>query len=165
MKLMLGLALFVSLVACASAATCTYVRSSDQITCGGVTCNTEGNVFGGGKLPAGYYYIGDHYYNNRRGGAQWFNLYKQRASGGFWDYHTQIPEEGCRGGFGLHPGTISEGCITVLDTNCFNRIRDVINNYPIIPFLVTECIWCNFFGCWQTNQISRPCTTDLYVVD
>lgn len=163
MKLMVGLALLLALVACTSAATCTYDRSSNQISCGGVTCNTKGNVGGGGKLPAGYYYIGDHYSRN---GVPWFNLYKQRASGGFWDYHTQIPEENCRGGFGLHPGTISLGCITVLDPACFDGIRDVIKGYGIIPFNVTECIRCSTFfgGCWWTNQISRPCRTDLDVV-
>jgi hypothetical protein len=59
-------------------------------------------------------------------------LYKQRSGGGYWDYHTQIPEESCRGGFGLHPGTISLGSITVLERSCFNQIGDVINAYPAI---------------------------------
>jgi hypothetical protein len=163
MKLILGLTLLASLAAVTSAATCTYCRSTNQIRCGGVSCNTKADVVGGGKLPSGYYYIGNYY---SHGGVPWFNLYKQRSSGGYWDYYTQIPEESCRGGFGLHPGTISEGCITVLERSCFNRIRDVINTYPAIPFYVTECRGCNsYFGCWWTSTVSRLCTTDLQVIE
>ena len=45
--------------------------------------------------------------------GNWFKLYRQRVSGGYWDYHTKVPELGCHGGFAIHPGSYSEGCITV----------------------------------------------------
>lgn len=136
-----------------SAATCYYHRRSNQISCGGVTCSAEGNV-NGGKLPAGYYYIGA-FRTHQRYDVPWFNLYKQKNDeSGFWDYHTRIPEAGCRGGFGLHPGTRSEGCITVTDDYCFDRIRSVINGHgDATSFSVSECRWCVFGRCLRgTNQ-------------
>ena len=46
--------------------------------------------------------------------GNWFKLYRQRVSEGYWDYHTKVPELGHHGGFAIHPGSYSEGCITVL---------------------------------------------------
>ena len=96
-----------------------------------VTCNTADA--GSSELPAGYYYIGDHYLHGPHR-TPWFNLYRQRSSGGgFWDYYTQVPELGCRGGFGLHSGGYSEGCITVTNSNCFTRLtNEIISNFPVI---------------------------------
>ena len=167
MKLVIGVVLFTSLAASSIAATCSYYRSSNQITCGGISCDTQANVDGGGKLPPGYYYIGEFLPEEHF--VSWFNLYKQKADrSGFWDYHTQIPEENCRGGFGLHPGTTSLGCITVTTHTCFEGIKQVITAFPVIQFPVTECRVCGFAGwpiCLWTNEISAPCTTDLQVYD
>ena len=99
----------------------------------------------------------------------WFNLYCQRSSGGgFWDYYTQVPELGCRGGFGLHSGDYSEGCITVTSSSCFNRLRnEIISNFPVIYFNVYECRnchqgwWGSGYQCSWTQTVSRPCTADL----
>lgn len=155
--------LFVSFAACSFAATCSYYRSSNQITCGGVTCDTLATVDGNGKLPPGYYYIGNFRY---RGSVPWFNLYKQKVGGsaGFWDYYTQIPEESCRGGFALHPGTYSLGCITVTSDSCFQNIKQVITAFSVIQFDVTKCRGCVFGICiFGTRKTRAPCTTDLQV--
>ena len=161
MKLTLVVSLLLALAASSYAATCNYYRSSNSVTCRGVTCNAVSSVRGG-KLPLGYYYIGEF---RRRGSTPWFNLYKQRNNGrGFWDYHTKIPEESCRGGFGLHPGTRSLGCITVTNRSCFNRLRRVINRYRSRQFTVTECRTCFWGRCLRgQNRISRRRTTDLRV--
>lgn len=111
------------------------------------------------KLPAGYYYIGNYGYR-----GNWFRLYRQRVGGGFWDYHTQIPEESCRGGFALHPGSYSKGCITVKDSDCYDRLKNVINGYPAIWFSVYECSWCTWGYCYGgISTTSALCTTDLQV--
>lgn len=165
MKLVLGIVILASLSANCSAATCTYYRSSNSITCGGVTCNTQGNVGGAGILPAGYYYISTFRINENIGNTPWFNLYKQKSDGsGFWDYYSDIPEENCRGRFGLHPGRISEGCVTVLSSSCFNQLKQVINEYPNILFQVSKCYpYTCWFGWCVSREVTVPCTTDLQV--
>lgn len=147
------------------AAFCTYYRSSNRVTCGSVTCDTASpSWWSGGKIPSGYYYIGNFYSHS---GTPWFNLYPQRQGGGFWDYSTRVPELGCRGGFGLHAGSYSEGCITVPSSSCFNDLKDEINNFPVIYFNVYECpsywdcLWGNCGSTSNLNILSRPCTTDL----
>ena len=61
MKYTAVLLLFISFSETALAATCTYYRSSNEITCGSVTCRTRspGWWWSRSKLPAGDYYIGD----------------------------------------------------------------------------------------------------------
>ena len=161
MKYTVVFLLFIALIETALAATCTYYRSSNRITCGSVTCRTRSPPWwSGGKLPAGYYYIGDYGYK-----GTWFKLYRQRVAGGYWDYHSRVPELTCRGGFALHPGTYSRGCITVSDNNCYNRLKNVITRYPAIWFSVHECsIVSCLVGSCPTNNISRLCTTDLEAV-
>ena len=72
----------------------------------------------------------------------WFNLYhsRSRSAGDYWDYYTELSEIGCRGGFGLHPGIVSHGCITVTDRSCFNKIKDVVQRFPSRSFDVTKCV-------------------------
>ena len=148
-------------------ATCTYYRSTNRITCGrswwglgGVTCSTA-VTDPSTKLPAGYYYLGDYGYHDT-----WFKLYRQRNDGGFWDYHTEIPELSCRAGFALHPGSTTRGCITVTDHTCYDRLKNEITKYQAVRFTVYECLRC--YGsqrrCGETNTISRLCTTDLEAV-
>ena len=149
----------------AASATCSYDQSSNRVSCGGVTCSTIGQVQGG-KLPTGYYRIGT-FYHHGSAGTPWFNLYHQRSAGGFWDYYTKASDIGCRGGFGLHPGTVSLGCITVKNRGCFDRIKAVITRYSPKKFDVTECLSCLWGGCRRgTNTIrgDREYLTDLRVV-
>ena len=122
MKYTVVILLFIALIETALAATCTYYRSSNRITCGSVTCRTRSpGWWSRGKLPAGYYYIDDYGYK-----GTWFKLYRQRVAGGYWDYHSRVPELTCCGGFTLHPGTYSRGCITVSDNNCYEHLKNVI---------------------------------------
>ena len=133
-----------------SAATCTYSRSSNRVTCGGVTCSAATPGWFSSKLPSGDYRIGD--YPSRSG---WFRLYKY-SNGHYWDYHTKIPEESCRGGFALHGGSFSEGCITVTDDSCFNRLTRVINRYRSKSFSARECLTCFWGGCRRGHSnVSR----------
>lgn len=39
-----------------------------------------------------------------------------------WDFYTNVPTLGCRGGFGFHTGRISYGCVTVLDAACMRKL-------------------------------------------
>ena len=147
----------------ATAATCTYDQSANRVTCGEISCNTVGQVQDG-KLPTGSYRIGTFYFH---GNTPWFNLYPRRSAGGYWDYHTRVSELGCRGGFGLHPGTVSLGCITVTDSYCFNQIKDVVQRFSSRSFDVTECLSCIFGLCLRgTNTLrsQRRFHTDLQVV-
>ena len=125
-----------------SAATCTYSRSANRVTCGGVTCSAASPGNPSSKLPRGHYLIGDYPYRN-----DWFKLYKY-GRGRYWDYHTLIPEESCRGGFALHGGSISEGCITVTNASCFNRLARVIKRYRSQSFSARECRGCGWGRCF-----------------
>ena len=147
LSLLLVTVAFISMFPSSQAAFCTYSRSANTVRCGSVTCNTDDA--GTSELPAGYYYIGNHYIHPTEN-KPWFNLYRQRSSGkGFWDYHTEVPELGCRGGFGLHSGSYSEGCITVTSSNCFTRLKnEILNNFPVIPFDVYECRVCHQLLWW-----------------
>ena len=146
------------------AAFCTYYRNSDSVTCGSVTCSTASPINEADKLPSGYYYIGN-YYNHPQHRVPWFNLYRQRASGGFWDYSTLIPELGCRGGFGLHSGTVSEGCVTVTDSSCFTRLRnEIYRRYHETKFNAWKCRSCTRRGCFWTQTVGRARTGDLQSV-
>ena len=156
------LMLFVLLVIIwtASGSTCTYYRAANKLSCNGITCTTESLVWGG-KLPRGLYRIGTFYYHGSQQ-TPWFNLYRYKGNGNYWDYHTKIPTESCRGGFGLHPGTVSEGCITVLNDSCFNRIKNAINLYSPHSFSAIECRKCFWGKCrGGTSTVSRSYTTTL----
>ena len=164
--LLVTIILVTAAFASSQAAFCTYSRRRNSVSCGSVTCNTA--EAGSSELPAGYYYIGNHYLHGTAG-TPWFNLYRQRSSGGgFWDYYTRVPELGCRGGFGLHSGDNSAGCITVTNSNCFTQLKnEIINNFPVIYFNVYECRnchqgwWSSGYRCSWTQTVSRPCTADL----
>jgi len=154
-----------SLLCTILAATCTYNGRENHVTCGDVECSTKeaGNL----ELPAGHYRIGV-FYEHPRLHTPWFNLYRKRSSGGgYWDYSTLVPELSCRGGFGLHPGTISQGCITVTEGDCFQRLKEVIMGYGSKNFSPYECRVCRrwWFGssyrCLFTQRIPRSYTTDL----
>ena len=170
MKYCTAFLLFIALSETALAATCTYYRSSHRVTCGSVTCTTRPpSWWSRGSLPAGNYYIGRYGYN-----GNWFQLYRQRSGGGYWDYHTKIPELGCRGGFALHSGSYSEGCITVESNDCYRDLTNVINRYRATSFSVYECLKCRqrISAWWRrsyscrggTSTISRLRTTTLQAV-
>ena len=149
----------------AMSATCVYDQSANTVNCRGQTCSTVGQVQGG-KLPRGYYLVGK-YYLHGSARTPWFNFYPKRSAGGYWDYYTRVAELGCRGGFGLHPGSASLGCITVKDRSCFNKIKDVLLRFPVRTFDVKECRNCVFGRCLRGEgdiRGQRQYLTDLQVV-
>ena len=95
-----------------------------------VTCTTQppsqprDDLFGG-PTPRGEYLIGKRY-THRKHGIDWYNLYpKKQDNSGYYGY-TQRTEKG-RFAMGLHPGTVSLGCVTVKTQTCWNQIRGIID--------------------------------------
>lgn len=143
---LLAMLLFFYIDGATSASVCVYDQSANTVSCGGHMCSTVGQVWGG-KLPVGYYLVGTFYLHGNAK-TPWFNLYPKRSSGGYWDYYTRVAELGCRGGFGLHPGTDSLGCITVKDRSCFNKIKDEILGFRKKSLDVKECRNCIIGRCF-----------------
>ena len=125
---------------------CEYSRSRNTIRCDGVICRTKSPSKEYMKLPIGFYRVGLFY---NRGTVPWFNLYPKRSSGGYWDYHTRSPDHWCEGGFALHSGTISKGCITVGSDPCFNKLKKIITAHMTVTVQVKECLWCLCSNCWK----------------
>ena len=125
---------------------CEYSRSRNTFRCEGVICRTKKPTEDHLKLPIGFYRVGQFY---EQGSTPWFNLYPLRSGGGYWDYHTKSPDHYCRGGFGLHVGVISEGCITVNSDPCFDKLKKIITAHKTAVVNVKECLWCLCSGCWK----------------
>ena len=85
----------------------------------------------GGPTPRGEYLIGKRYTHPSHR-IDWYNLYpKKEDNSGYYGY-TQPTQKG-RYAMGLHPGTVSLGCVTVkapLYNNdpCWKKIRKVIDS-------------------------------------
>jgi RHS repeat-associated protein len=84
-----------------------------------------------GPVPAGEYLIGSSYvpekHQGQTGDYHWYRLYGPNGKGGY--SYTEVPVRGSngkvviRGGFNLHTGSYSEGCITVeSDTSWWNPL-------------------------------------------
>jgi hypothetical protein len=108
-----------------------------------------GAVKGSGPIPPGKYWIVDRgsggfisgikasiedTWNKYRHGAafgrdEWFALYKDDLGidDGTWIKNVH------RGLFRLHPGTISEGCITIPHNSDYAIIRNALMNTQLIP--------------------------------
>ncbi len=101
-----------------------------------------------GPVPTGRYYIADrpagNWWNRKRAWAvdtykstfkypvdhsEWFALF--RADGHIDD--TTLIEGVSRGGFRLHPGQISEGCITLPHQSDFNLLRNALLRTSKMP--------------------------------
>jgi RHS repeat-associated protein len=83
-----------------------------------------------GPIPKGPYLIGKGYARGTGGDDRWYKLYGSNGAGGY--SYTQIPVKNpatggttMRGGFNLHTGSLSLGCLTVLS--------DVDRNSPDYP--------------------------------
>ena len=146
---------------------CTYHRNANSVTCGSVTCSTASPKNVADKLPSGYYYIGTNYTHPQRR-VPWFDLYRLRKNNiGFWDYHSDIPELGCRGRFGLHFGRVSQGCVTVTDLSCFTRLSNEIKRHcEPVYFIAYKCRVCIKLlkTCLWTEPVTRRRTCDLQSV-
>ena len=140
------------------AAFCNYYRNSNRVTCGRVTCSAASPPWWSMRLPRGYYRLG---VSDSR--SNWFDLYPRRSNGQYWDYHTKVPEYGCEGGFALHGGSFSRGCVTVTDWTCFNRLsREITSRYSGRQFTARECLRCFFGQCrGGLGTVRRSYITDL----
>lgn len=109
---------------------------------------TCGAIQGAGPIPPGKYWIVDRgsggflsslkahvqdQWNKIRSGAEfgrdeWFALYKDDwgIDDGTWVDHVY------RGLFRLHPGTVSEGCITIAHNSDYALIRNALMNTELI---------------------------------
>jgi RHS repeat-associated protein len=82
------------------------------------------NLENHGPIPSGTYYIVEPYHYNRFNGAVFFKLYRDD---GVVDDETTLPNGKKRGQFRFHPGSASNGCVTVSDRKNaadWNRIQD-----------------------------------------
>eukprot|EP01083_Nonionella_stella_P237741 833724_1 len=114
--------------------TCWYSNSANTVRCStSQTCNT---VDYKDFLPTGHYKVGPETTYHSGG---WLNLYPV-ADSQVWDYHTNVASIGCRGGFGLHEGTQSLGCITVTD--------NAITTTTTSTQKMDECLTCYWGTCW-----------------
>jgi RHS repeat-associated protein len=83
-----------------------------------------------GPLPKGRYYIVDRPTGGRLGWAyawfrgDWFGLYRDD---GIFDDYTNI-DGVIRGNFRLHPGGRSEGCLTLVNDEQFELLRQLLEN-------------------------------------
>lgn len=86
---------------------------------------------GRGPLPSGEYLIGNGYDSGHGGDDWWFKLYGPDGKGGYSYNCVPVldPNSGkktCRGGFNLHTGRASDGCVTIYS--------DVANDIPGYPY-------------------------------
>ncbi len=136
-----------------SAPTCVVYmdQGTRKVACGGISCTI---VDSNSLVPLSSYRIGP--LNTAKAPTIWYNLYPYTGNnlypyypsdGRYWDYHTQVPGLGCRGGFGLHNGTSSGGCITVTNNTCMESIKQHLDGLPVNPFNVSECKVCFHNGC------------------
>ena len=111
-------------------------------------------------LPPGTYRIGPPTEWHSLG---WFNLYPV-TDGATWDYHSKVPSFGCRGGFGLHQGTISEGCITISDNTCLHKLHAAIigESSTTETVRMDECPWCGAGICWGGGQMRESVSREVY---
>ena len=102
-------------------------RDSQSVTCTTqppteVTADNQTD----GPTPRGEYLIGLRY-THQTHGIDWYKLYpKKEDSSDYYDYRDKTKKG--RSAMGLHPGTISKGCVTVKVLTCWQQIRDVIDS-------------------------------------
>ncbi|CAF2511138.1 unnamed protein product [Rotaria sp. Silwood2] len=110
---------------------CTFSRSTRKIKCGNQECSANTN-----ETPFGYYKLGTVIWN-RGNGNYWVNLYPKKKNGdGFWDYYCENPDTG-RSKIALHPGSITAGCISVPDSDCWSQLETKLRQQESYSFSVT----------------------------
>eukprot|EP00483_Globobulimina_turgida_P011123 UN11144 len=153
---------------------CTYKMNERKLKCGTMTdwCTTQtDNVHGSkGPTPPGDYRIGQFRIHHEVG---WFNLYPKRDNhpATYWDYSTHAPDRKCRGGFGLHFGSRSAGCITVLDKECWKKVEEQVKSQSYQSKTTYKCQGCSAkwvgsgYSCWRTTTFgSRQLGPTLKVI-
>ena len=85
----------------------------------------------GGPTPRGEYLIGKRY-THKKHKIDWYNLYPKKEDNSGYYPHDKPTQTG-RSHMGLHPGTVSLGCVTVKaplynDDPCWKKIRKVVDS-------------------------------------
>lgn len=110
-----------------SSPTVLLYRGRRSKTCDAVATHETSETEAYGPTPMGEYLIGQKRDNN---GKDWFNIYpKKEDNSGYYGYWDRT--ENGRRTMGLHPGRVSEGCVTVDtsdkcstgDNYCYNTHR------------------------------------------
>jgi len=110
---------------------CRFSRSTKIIKCGNQQCsaNTDNTPVGNYKLGAVEWNTGKKKY--------WVNLYPQKKSkNGYWDYYCENPDTE-RSKIALHPGSISLGCISVPDKECWGKLEKLFRQQKSSSLTVT----------------------------
>ena len=100
-------------------------RGGVSETCGTVSPTETRDDRFGGPTPLGEYLIGKRYRHSRLN-IDWYNLYpKKENNPGYYGYYQRTRKG--RYAMGLHPGTRSLGCVTVVKS-CWPSIRSVVDS-------------------------------------
>ena len=122
-------------------------RNGSYIKCDTKRPSQTSSSKANGPAPDGLYSIGA-VYTHRTHGISWANLYPIKQNGnGWWDYYRTNPATG-RGYIGLHPGQISQGCITVTDQSCWNKLERMLRSKNGDQITVSRT-W------WRTGSVKR----------
>lgn len=74
------------------------------------------------NTPVGYHKLGTVEWNSRKS-KYWVNLYpKKRTGNEYWNYYCENPDTG-RSKIVLHSGSVSQGRISVPDSNCWSKLQ------------------------------------------
>lgn len=110
---------------------CTFSRSKKIIKCGNQECSANTD-----DTPVGIYKLGSVEWNTGKK-KNWVNLYPQKKSkNGYWDYYCENPDTR-RSKIALHPGSISLGCISIPNSNCWNKLEQLLKQQKSSSLTVT----------------------------
>jgi hypothetical protein len=81
----------------------------------------------------------------------WVNLYPEKKSkNGYWDYYCENPDTG-RSKIALHPGSFSQGCISIPDSNCWRKLEQLFKQQKSSSLTVTGV---SRSGAWSLMKFS-----------
>jgi RHS repeat-associated protein len=101
-------------------------RGEDKQCCPAVAAAETDEKKEYGPTPVGEYLVGTQY-QHPRNNVDWYNLYPRKEdNSGYYPYREK--NKLGRNTMGLHPGTVSEGCVTVQKgDDCWDKLKKVIN--------------------------------------
>jgi len=124
---------------------CTFSRSTKIIKCGNQQCSANTH-----ETPVGNYKLGAVEWNSGKN-KNWVNLYPEKKSkNGYWDYYCQNPDTG-RSKIALHPGSVSIGCISIPDSNCWRKLEQLFKQQKSSSLIVTGVTRS---GAWSLTSFS-----------
>ena len=179
MKVFASLLFISSLVCAAYSATCRYEIGSQKMT-----CNHDGQVLtyaAQGNLPKGHYRIGvltiiSGLSDSKDPGFWLYRRVIGQPASGNKVYEAQTTEFYCvepgRGysirqspaadSNAIGPNSIESGI--VVDPSSFERLRDLIRQFPPTPFAVKKCKDCASLECLSEPDTRAFFTADLEVM-